>query len=147
MDELIKYFQFSSGISKPLLDILLPKFSSSHLKAGKFLIRKGQFESKYYFVETGSIRKYFIHKEKEYIVWIQTAGDLFCEIKSLRTSQPTNYYFQAIEPTTYWSINAKEFIDQNKPIFSKKQIEDAIRETQLCLPSDTIIGGYSLKIN
>lgn len=109
MDELIKYFQFSSGISKPLLDILLPKFSSSHLKAGKFLIRKGQFESKYYFVETGSIRKYFIHKEKEYIVWIQTAGDLFCEIKSLRISQPTNYYFQAIEPTTYWSINAKEF--------------------------------------
>jgi CRP-like cAMP-binding protein len=109
MVELMKYFQLKSALSKPTMDILLSKFSKHSLKTGRFLLKKGQREDRYYFVETGSFRKYFIYKDKEYVVWIQTEGDLFCEIKSLRTKQPTKYYFQAIEPTTYWSIKASEF--------------------------------------
>lgn len=102
-----------------MMDILLSKFSKYSLQTGRFLLKKGQPEDKYYILETGSIRKYFIHKNKEYVVWIQTEGDLFCEIKSLRTKQPTHYYFQAIEPTTYWSIKASEFeelIDKHKEL-------------------------------
>jgi CRP-like cAMP-binding protein len=109
MVELMKYFQLKSALSKPTMDILLSKFSKHSLKTGRFLLKKGQREDRYYFVETGSFRKYFIYKDKEYVVWIQTEGDLFCEIKSLRTKQPTKYYFQAIEPTTYWSIKASDF--------------------------------------
>jgi CRP-like cAMP-binding protein len=119
MVELMKYFQLKSALSKPMMEILLSKFSKKFLQTGKFLLKKGQLENRYYFVETGSFRKYFIHKDKEYVVWIQTEGDLFCEIKSLRTNQPTNYYFQAIEPTTYWSIEASEFeelISQHKEL-------------------------------
>jgi CRP-like cAMP-binding protein len=109
MVELMKYFQFQSSISEQTMAKLIPKFSKNTLQTGKFLLKKGQMEDNYYFVETGSFRKYFIYKKKEYVVWIQTAGDLFCEIKSLRTNQPTHYYFQAIEPTTYWSIKASKF--------------------------------------
>jgi CRP-like cAMP-binding protein len=109
MIELMKYFQLQSALSKETMDKLLSKFSKSTLKTGRFLLKKGQMENKYYFIETGSVRKYFIHKNKEYVVWIQVEGDFFCEIKSLRTQKPTHYYFQAIEPTTYWSINAGEF--------------------------------------
>jgi CRP/FNR family transcriptional regulator, anaerobic regulatory protein len=109
MIELMKYFQLQANISEQTMAILMSKFSKNNLQEGKFLLRKGQMEDRYYFVERGSFRKYFVHKEKEYIVWIQLEGDFFCEIKSLRTQQPTNYYFQAIEPTTYWSIKATEF--------------------------------------
>jgi CRP/FNR family transcriptional regulator, anaerobic regulatory protein len=119
MVELMKYFQLQSGISEETMAILMSKFSKNTLQEGKFLLRKGQMEDKYYFVERGSFRKYFVHNEKEYIVWIQLEGDFFCEIKSLRTEKPTNYYFQAIEPTTYWSIKATEFeqlIDEHKDL-------------------------------
>ncbi len=109
MVELMNYFQLKSEINKSTMEILMSKFSKNTLQTGKFLLRKGQIEDRYYFVETGSFKKYFIHKEKEYVVWIQLAGDFFCEIKSLRTNQPTHYYFQAIEHTTYWSIKATEF--------------------------------------
>jgi CRP-like cAMP-binding protein len=109
MEELVKYFQLKSALSESTMAMLLLKFSKKSLPTGRFLLKKGQQEDRYYFVETGSFRKYFIHKEKEYVVWIQTEGDLFCEIKSLRTKQSTKYYFQAIEPTTYWSIKASEF--------------------------------------
>jgi CRP-like cAMP-binding protein len=109
MVELMKYFQLQSSISEQTMAKLIPKFSKNTLQTGKFLLKKGQMEDNYYFVETGSFRKYFIYKKKEYVVWIQTEGDLFCEIKSLRTQKPTHYYFQAIEPTTYWSIKASEF--------------------------------------
>lgn len=119
MIELMKYFQLKSGIAEPTMALLMSKFTKNTLQTGKFLLKKGQIEDRYYFVETGSFRKYFIHKEKEYVVWIQLSGDLFCEIKSLRTQQPTHYYFQAIEPTTYWSINAHEFealIEEHKDL-------------------------------
>jgi CRP-like cAMP-binding protein len=109
MEELMAYFQLQSGISETTMAILMSKFSKNTLHTGKFLLKKGQMEDRYYFVESGIFRKYFIHKEKEYVVWIQLSGDLFCEIKSLRTQKPTNYYFQALEPTTYWSIKATEF--------------------------------------
>jgi CRP-like cAMP-binding protein len=119
MTELMKYFQLQSGIGEQTMAVLMSKFSKNTLQTGKFLLKKGQMEDKYYFVESGSFRKYFIYKEKEHIVWIQLAGDFFCEIKSLRTQKPTNYYFQAIEPTTYWSIKATEFdalIDEYKDL-------------------------------
>jgi CRP/FNR family transcriptional regulator, anaerobic regulatory protein len=119
MVELMKYFQLQAGVSEETMAILMSKFSKNTLQEGKFLLRKGQMEDKYYFVERGSFRKYFVHNEKEYIVWIQLEGDFFCEIKSLRTEKPTNYYFQAIESTTYWSIKATEFeqlIDEHKDL-------------------------------
>jgi CRP/FNR family transcriptional regulator, anaerobic regulatory protein len=119
MVELMKYFQLQAGVSEETMAILMSKFSKNTLQEGKFLLRKGQMEDKYYFVERGSFRKYFVRNEKEYIVWIQLEGDFFCEIKSLRTEKPTNYYFQAIEPTTYWSIKATEFeqlIDEHKDL-------------------------------
>jgi CRP-like cAMP-binding protein len=109
MTELMRYFQINSGLAEPIVASILSKFSKTSIKANRYLLKKGQFENRYYIIESGSVRKYFIHREKEYVVWIQTAGDLFCEIKSLRTKQPTHYYFQAIEPTTYWWINANEF--------------------------------------
>ena len=115
----MKYFQLQSGIGEKTMAVLMSKFSKNTLQTGKFLLKKGQIEDRYYFVETGSFRKYFVHNEKEHIVWIQLAGDFFCEIKSLRTQQPTHYYFQAIEPTTYWSIKATEFdalIDEYKDL-------------------------------
>lgn len=120
MEELMKYFQLKLALSKTLMDVLLSKFSKHSLQTGKYLLKKGQLEDRYYFVETGSIRKYFIHKGKEYVVWIQMEGDLFCEIKSWRTKQPTHYYFQAIEPTTYWSIKANEF---EKLIIEHKELQ------------------------
>jgi CRP-like cAMP-binding protein len=119
MVELMKYFQIQSSLNEQTMSALLSKFSKNTLKTGKFLLKKGQMEDRYYFVESGSFRKYFVHKEKEYIVWIQLAGDFFCEIKSLRTQKPTQYYFQAIEDTVYWSINANEFetlIDEHKDL-------------------------------
>jgi CRP-like cAMP-binding protein len=92
MTELMTYFQLQSAMSAPTMSILMPKFTKNTIKSGQFLLKKGQVEDRYYFVETGSFRKYFVHKDKEYIVWIQLAGHFFCEIKSLRTQKPTHYY-------------------------------------------------------
>ncbi len=109
MTDLMKYFQLKANISDQTMAALMPMFTKNSLEAGKFLLKRGQMEDRYYFVESGSFRKYFIHHEKECVVWIQLAGDLFCEIKSLRTQKPTHYYFQAIENTIYWSIKATDF--------------------------------------
>ena len=116
MIELTNYFQIKHGLDERTLQSIIPLFQRQTLKRDKFLIRSGQIVKNYYFIENGCFRNYFLHKEKEYTVWIETPGELFTEIKSLRHRQPTEYFIQAIEDTDYYYIDAKVFEDLARSI-------------------------------
>jgi len=111
MIELTNYFQLKHGLDEKTLNSIIPLFKKQTVKRDKFLIKPGQIVKNYYFIESGCFRNYFLHKEKEYTVWIETPGELFTEIKSLRHQQPTEYFIQAIETTDYSFIDGKIFED------------------------------------
>lgn len=106
---LTEYLSLDSRENKALLERIVAQFTRHHLNAGSHLIRKGNIADSYYFIKSGNIRSYYIDKNKERTVWIHSKGELFCEIKSLRLQRPTEFYFQALESTTYLKIKAADF--------------------------------------
>lgn len=114
--ELVTYLKLNIALKKEQLENLVDKFEKRQLKADQYLIKKGHIETNYYFIESGFLRSYYINNKKEHTVWIEAPGELVCEIKSLRFQQPTEYNIQAMEPVTYYVIEAKlldSMVDQN----------------------------------
>jgi CRP-like cAMP-binding protein len=107
--QLIKYLQLNGSLPPELLQEVVSNFTRHELKENRFLLKKGQIVDSYYFIEKGCFRSFYTHNEKEHTVWIESPGELICEIKSLRTQQPTEYSMQAMEHTTYLAIKAKVF--------------------------------------
>lgn len=118
--ELTEYLQLNASGNKKVLANIVAKFTRHHLDTDRHLIRKGNIVDSYYFIESGNIRSYYIDKNKEHTVWIHSTGELFCEIKSLRLQRRTEFYFQALEPTTYLKIQAVDF---DKVVTEDKELQ------------------------
>lgn len=104
--QLIKYLKLNTALDEGQLKELTGNFEKRELKVGRFLIKKGQIADCYYFIESGFLRSYHIHNNKEHTVWIEAPGELVVEIKSLRLQVPTEYNIVAIEPVSYYAIKA-----------------------------------------
>lgn len=104
--QLVHYLKMNAILPPELLQELVASFTRHELKENRFVLRKGQIVDSYYFIEKGCFRSYYIHNNKEHTVWIESPGELVCEIKSLRLHQPTEYCMQTMEPTTYLVIKA-----------------------------------------
>lgn len=96
--DLTEYLQLGDARRGAALANILTKFTRHYLDADRYLIRKGNIADSYY-----------IDKGKTYTVWIHSPGELVCEIKSLKLRQQTEFYFQALEPTTYLKMKATDF--------------------------------------
>lgn len=75
------------------------------LKKGEFLLKEGQICEKYFFIENGAVRLYYIKDEKDYTVWIGTAGQIFTDLESYLSLTKSRLNIEAIEPTTAYTIN------------------------------------------
>ncbi len=117
--QLARYLKMNAALPAELLDELIGSFTRHELNEGRYVLRKGQIADSYYFIESGCFRSFYICDDKEYTVWIESPGELVCEIKSLRLQQPTDYCMQTLEPTTYLSIKAAVFdqmVEQHPPL-------------------------------
>ncbi len=116
---LAQYLKMNAALPADLLEELMTSFTRHELKADRYVLRKGQIADSYYFIETGCFRSFYITNDKEYTVWIESPGELVCEIKSLRLQQPTEYCMQTLEPTVYLSSKASVFdklVEQHPPL-------------------------------
>lgn len=105
--KLYEFLKINTALSADSLGDLVSKFKRKQLAPGRFLLRKGQIADSYWFLEEGFCRSYYVKNEVEHTVWIEAPGELVCEIKSLRLQIPTEYFIQAMEPITYYTIKAQ----------------------------------------
>jgi|SRR5690606_26031079 len=104
--KLYTFLKMNTALKDTVLRDLVSRFERKQLKAGRFLLRKGQIADTYWFLEEGFCRSYYVKNEVEHTVWIEAPGELICEIKSLRLQTPTEYCIQAMEPITYYAIKS-----------------------------------------
>ena len=62
--ELETYLKLNAALKTEELEELISKFEKRYLKADQYLIKKGQIETNYYFIESGFLRSYYINNEK-----------------------------------------------------------------------------------
>ncbi|MEM6525073.1 MAG: Crp/Fnr family transcriptional regulator [Bacteroidota bacterium] len=91
------------------LDIDKEEFSScfqlKNVKKGENILRMNQMCSKYYFVNNGAFRIYFLKDGNQFTHWFAFERVLFTELESYNLKQPSAYCIEAIEDSEILTIS------------------------------------------
>ncbi len=100
-NEIIKLTACDSDLLKEIFDNL----KIVQLDKGAYLLKADQVCEKYFFIENGAVRLYYVKGEKDYTVWIGTSGQIFTDLESYLSQTKSRLNIEAIEPTTAYTIS------------------------------------------
>lgn len=105
MKELSDFIKSQINISDSDLETILSNFDEQTIKKDRFLIKRGQVVTSYFFIKSGGLRIYFDKDDKQITGWLAFQNDFFTELNSLKSGQPTQFSIQTIEDTILLSIS------------------------------------------
>jgi len=84
-------------------------FKKQQVPARTILLREGQVSRKGYFIENGCLRIWFNNSGKDITFQFFFEGEGVSSVESFRTSQPSMFTIETIEPCILHSISKKDF--------------------------------------
>ena len=112
----------SSGITQEELLIILPKYTKVNFEKNDYLLKEGQVEKKYWFVETGFIRSYVIDIEGNDITFnLYATTDVVIDYPSIFFFAPTRENIQALTDCVCWEISFESFQELFNDITSYRE--------------------------
>jgi len=105
MQNLINYIQQFVKLQAETIDKLNRYSDVEYFEKNELLLEAGQKCNKIWFIDTGMIRKYYLHDDKELSTWIHTENETFTSLQSYWSQAPSNEYLQACEPCRLISIS------------------------------------------
>jgi CRP-like cAMP-binding protein len=100
----------SSGITKEELTLIIPRYREMKFNKNDYLLKEGQVEKKYWFIESGFIRSYIIDTEGNDITFnLYAAGDVVIDYPSIFFFAPTRENIQALTDCVCWEIDVDSF--------------------------------------
>lgn len=103
-DEIIKLTNCDTDQVKEIFNNL----KMVQLDKGEYLLKAHQVCDKYFFIENGAVRLYYLKGEKDYTVWIGTAGQIFTDLESYLSQSKCRLNIEAIESTTAYTISKNQ---------------------------------------
>ena len=100
----------SSGITQDELAIILPKYDRVTFEKNDYLLKEGQIEKKYWFIESGFVRSYIIDTEGNDITFnLYASTDVVIDYPSIFFFAPTRENIQALTDCVCWEISFESF--------------------------------------
>ena len=100
----------SSGITKNELALIIPKYNAVNFNKNDYLLKEGQVEKKYWFVETGFVRSYVVDTDGNDITFnLYATGDVVIDYPSIFFFAPTRENIQALTDCVCWEISFDAF--------------------------------------
>ena len=100
----------SSGITQEELKQILPKYTKVTFDRNDYLLKEGQIEKKYWFLESGFVRSYIIDTEGNDVTFnLYASGDVVIDYPSLFFFAPTKENIQALTDCVCWEIDFESF--------------------------------------
>ncbi len=100
----------SSGITQEELRQIIPYYQQVTFKKNDYLLKQGQVENKYWFIESGFIRSYVIDTEGNDITFnLYAAGDVVIDYPSMFFFTPTRENIQTLSDCVCWEIKFDDF--------------------------------------
>lgn len=100
----------NSGITQAELDVILPKYNQITFEKNEYLLKEGQVEKKYWFIQTGFLRSYIVDTEGNDITFnLYAEGDVVIDYPSIFFFAPTRENIQALTDTVCWEIDVDSF--------------------------------------
>jgi CRP-like cAMP-binding protein len=100
----------ASGITQDELKVIIPKYRQVAFEKNDYLLKDGQIEKKYWFVETGFIRSYIVDTDGNDITFnFFASGDVVIDYPSMFFFAPTRENIQALSDCICWEIDFDAF--------------------------------------
>ncbi len=100
----------SSGITKEELALIIPRYKEVKFDKNDYLLKEGQVEKKYWFIESGFIRSYIVDTEGNDITFnLYASGDVVIDYPSIFFFAPTRENIQALTDCVCWEIDVDAF--------------------------------------
>lgn len=97
-------------LSAPAQALLLASAQLLPLKRKQFFLQEGKICRYICFIETGSLRSYYIADGKEINTAFYLESSFATNLKSLRNATPAEQYIQAMEDTRLWLLAKEELL-------------------------------------
>lgn len=105
MENLINFIRQYTRLDKEAEEALIEYIEPGSYSKNGYLLQEGQICSRVWFIQTGSVRKFYLHEGKEITVWIHFENEMFTSLSSYFQQQPSDEYLQACEDTALLSIS------------------------------------------
>lgn len=108
MEKLIKYINNYVSLEEEELEIVLSFFKEKKVFKDKFVIKKEQVVTDYYFVASGGLIIYDILQEVQYTRYFAFENELIADVAKIKKRQRSDSYIRAIEDTELYSISFQD---------------------------------------
>lgn len=85
--------------------VIKPYLEIRHFKKKELILKIGEVESYFNYILTGLVRKYYKKGSEEITIQISTEGHIVQSQESFHSRHASDYYVEAVEPTTLISVN------------------------------------------
>jgi CRP-like cAMP-binding protein len=100
--------QFVSISNEEVNDFLLPVVKLRNFKKRELITHAGEVENFINYLDSGLVLKYYKQGDEEKVVQISIEGHLVSCEESLYTRAPSEFFLEALEPTTLISISYED---------------------------------------
>ncbi|RBW58243.1 hypothetical protein DS884_10315 [Tenacibaculum sp. E3R01] len=108
MEKLIKYINNYVSMEKEELEIVLSFFKEKKVSKDKFVIKKEQVVTDYYFVASGGLIIYDIIEEIQYTRYFAFENEFIADVAKIKKRERSDSYIRAIEDTELFSISFQD---------------------------------------
>ena len=112
----------SSGITQEELKNIIPHYKEVTFTKNDYLLREGQIEKKYWFIESGFVRSYIIDTEGNDITFnLYSTGDVVIDYPSIFFFAATRENIQALTDCVCWEIDFESFQEMFNTILNFRE--------------------------
>lgn len=112
----------SSGITQDELKVIISKYKEVTFDKSEYLLKEGQVEKKYWFIESGFIRSYIVDTDGNDITFnLYASGDVVIDYPSIFFFAPTRENIQALTDCVCWEISFEDFQEMFNNISSFRE--------------------------
>jgi CRP-like cAMP-binding protein len=116
-----------SGITKNELKVIIPKYKEVKFDKNDYLLKEGQVEKKYWFIESGFLRSYVNDTEGNDITFnLYSSKDVVIDYPSIFFFVPTRENIQALTECVCWEITLDDFQEMFNSITSFREQQKSL---------------------
>lgn len=121
MEKLITYINTYVSLSKEDLDTILSFFKRKVFPKDKFLIKKEQIVTHYYFIASGGVMIYDMNEDVQHTRYFAFENEFIADISKIKHKERSNSFIKTIEETEVYSISYQDMEElyERFPIWQK----------------------------
>lgn len=108
MEEFKKFIKSIVGIDDMDMQLVLSRCREKKVAKGKFILKKGQIATQYFFIISGGVRFFYGDYDQENTSWVVFKNEFFTDISSLNPQKPTRFNIEAIEDSELLVIDKSD---------------------------------------